>query len=200
MRKVIGICLGVLIPLQAMAWSKGELACFDMVDDPNFVAPQVEVRHRVLHGLRGCQRNKFEKLGDWWQCNVERARPSRKVMQMIVDRRVTPVDAWGNWANLGWARQNVFVVPNMEEYFFNATLTARGIEFDEVEALNKKQYDKFNWETLENALVFHDEVVAEFQCVRETQWCERSKKSFGKFVCAGSFNEIQQIQAGSLSE
>lgn len=158
---------------EALACSKGELACFDKVDAKDFVPREVKPRFRILRGERGCK-------GDF-SCYVKRARPSRKVLQVFLIKR--PKYAKVNFGNLGWARQNVAIIPDDANYLENALLIARGVEWDEVGFAP-------NW-VIEGALEDHNLFVEEVKCIRQTRKCKKIRKEGG--LCEGSFNEVQPV-------
>lgn len=167
-------------------FNKQELACFDKVDAPGFTPKEVRPRHRVLRGLRRCQLAKFSNFSGWRKCLVKRGRPSRKVAQIILDKKVGKSLAHGNFGNLGWARQNIFAIPNLETHLDNALSVARGVEADEVnlpEWLLELVYDD------------HDLYVAEIRCLRQTRRCRKLKRRNG--YCEKSFNEVAFFEGAS---
>lgn len=174
-----------------LRFSKGELACFDKVDAKDFVAPVVEPRFRKLKGYRRCRPVKFDNKNEWFDCLVKRARPSRKVMQVFEIKRLPDALAYGNWGNLGWARQNVFAIPSFDTHFENATLIARGVEWDEIVEFEPSWVINF-------AIEDHDVYVAENKCIRRTKWCKRGKKTGRIKACVASFNERQPIPNGAI--
>lgn len=188
---LVGFTVGVsVVKAESLRFSKGELACFDTVDANDFVAPVIEPRFRKLRGYRQCKPRKFKTKTDWFNCLVDRARPSRKVMQVVEIKNLPESLAYGNWGNLGWARENVFAIPSMDTHFENATLIARGVEWDEIVE------GAASW-IIEFALEDHDDLAWEAKCVRRTKWCRRGKKQGRLKVCFGSFNERQPIPDGS---
>ena len=142
----------------SLAFSPGELACFEKVDAKNFVAPVVEPRVKTYRGLRGCKS---------WACLVKRARPSRKVLQVFITKK--NIRPRVNFGNLGWARQNIAIVTDVNQ-ITDALLIARGVE----------NYNVGQPEELGD-LLNHDNFVAEVKCLREAGFKERS------------FNEVQAI-------
>jgi len=157
-----------------LAFTEQELACFDMVDDPAFVAPVVEPRFKVYRGLRGC--NNFP-------CLQSRARKSKKVLQVFVVEGLRQSSARVHFGNLGWARDNVALIPDTANHLTNALLIARGVESRDTGREEAK---------IEADLRRHNEFVAEVLCLRKTDRCKAIRRSGGK--CEVSFNEVQPVR------
>ena len=170
---LIGFILLVAIDADAQ-WSPGEQACFDKVDAREYVAPVVQARYKRFVGLRGCTN---------FQCLTERARPSRKVLQVFHVKNLARSFSRGNYGNLGWARQNVALI-RLKLQIPAALDLARGIEYKEL-------LEGFSGEETARILKGHDEFVAEVKCIRKTKKCRRIRKDGG--FCEGSFNEAQPI-------
>jgi hypothetical protein len=159
---------------QGLAFTPQELACFEKVDDPAFIAPVVEPRFKIYRGLRGCTN---------FQCLQSRARNSKKVLQVFIIDGLKPSSARSHFGNLGWAKSNVAVIPNTANHLTNALLIDRGIEWDETDAEP--------WR-IERGLKNHDEFVAETLCLRQTRRCKRIRKNGG--ACEISTNEVQPVR------
>lgn len=163
----------LLIPSIALAIPADEQACYDKADSKEFTAPIVAPRYKVYRGLRRCRS---------WDCLLERVRPSRKVMQVVVAKNIPAAWARANWGNLGWARQNLALVKS-ESQIEAALLLARGIE-------NYEIGHAADW-IIEFALLDHDNYVWENKCIRRTKQCKRARRN--GHSCITSFNEIQDI-------
>lgn len=184
------LLLALLLQSPELAYSSpshSENSCYERADRPDFAPPVVEVRYRTLRGYRRCRPSFFRNRGKWFQCLVERARPSRKVMQIFELSELPFSLTRGSWGNLGWARQNVFAIPSLKTHFESATLIARGLEWDEILALSSPAQ-------LYSLLDDHNSFVYETKCVRRSRWCRRVKRRGGRF-CSRSFNEQQWIPA-----
>lgn len=159
---------------QGLAFTEQELACFDMVDAPDFIAPVVEPRFKIRRGLRGCTN---------FQCLQARARKSKKVLQVFIVDRLSPSLAKVHFGNLGWAKDNVALIPNESNYLTNALLIARGVESQNTDRRE---------DLIERDLRDHDRFVAEVNCLRKTDRCKAIRKNGGK--CEQSFNEVQPVR------
>lgn len=168
------LAVPALVFAQSLAFTEQELACFEMVDDPAFVAPVVEPRFKIRRGLRGCTN---------FPCLEKRARKSASVLQVFMVEGLSPSSAKAHFGNLGWARDNVALIPNEANYLANALLIARGVE---------SQNTSRSEEMIELDLRDHDLFVAEVQCLRKTDRCKAIRKNGGK--CETSFNEVQLVR------
>lgn len=159
---------------QGLTFTEQELACFDMVDDPAFVAPVVEPRFKIHRGLRGC--NNFT-------CLRSRARKSRNVLQVFMVDGLSPLSAKAHFGNLGWAKDNVALIPNEANYLTNALLIARGVDSDNTDRRE---------DLIERDLRDHDLFVAEVKCLRKADRCRAIRSNGGK--CEVSFNQVQLVK------
>jgi hypothetical protein len=161
---------------QGLAFTEQELACFAKVDALDFVPREVQPRFKIYRGTRGC--NSFG-------CFVSRARPARKALQVFVLEGLHQSSTRVHFGNLGWARQNVALIPNTSTHLENALLIARGVEAREIGKVSP-------W-VIDVALKDHNLFVEEVLCLRKTDRCRASRRQGGQ--CEISFNEVQPVPA-----
>lgn len=158
---------------QKLPYNQAADLCFKLLKAGELEVRDVEPRFKVRRGLRQCQLKKFSKASDWRKCLIDRTRRSRKVLQVVLDKRIPDGLAHTNFGNLGWDGENTAAFSSVDRFLENALLIAKGV-------------DNVNIGTKEAAgdIDFHNEIVAEIKCIRRRGRCRK---------CETSFDEIQII-------
>ena len=174
---MIRLLILLLIPsicfAQKLPYNDASDLCFERLKAGELNIIDVAPQFKIRRGLRQCQLKKFSKATDWRECLVERTRRSRKVLQVVLDKRIPDGLSHTSFGNLGWDNENTAAIGSVDRFLENALKIAKGV-------------DTFNIGSKEEAgdIEFHNEIVAEIKCIRRKGRCR---------TCETSFNEIQLI-------
>ena len=120
-----------------MAFTKGELACFEKADDPAFSPPTAPLRFKVYRGLRGAT--------NWAELH-DRLRLSKKRLAVVV-ANIPCQQSQVNFGNFNWARENILLIcrnrwkEDRQDILNSAFYIDRGVEWYEVLTLDQETLD-----------------------------------------------------------